>query len=95
MQYIMEIPPDRNVSQIENGIKFEEQTPSHFVKSSLSWHNGKFTNLVTFEELADDAEPGQFMLALATDPAPAGFAFVWSGPMIVSGTNTMVSGYRQ
>lgn len=95
MQYILEIPADRSLVQIENSIKFEEQSPSYFIKSSLSWHNGKFTNLVTFEELADDAEPGKFKLALATDPAPTDFALVWSGPMIVSGTNTMVSGYRQ
>ncbi|MCA2998817.1 MAG: hypothetical protein ING75_09480 [Rhodocyclaceae bacterium] len=93
--YIQEIPGERTIAQIENAIAYEEQDPAHFLKSAISYHNSKFTNLATFETLADTADPGQFKLQLASAPPPAGFAKVWEGPMIVSGTNTMVAAYRQ
>jgi len=93
--YIQEIPPDRTLIQIENSVAYEEQDPAHFLKSSLSYHNGKFTNLATFETLADTADSGEFKLLLSPAAAPAGFTKVWEGAMIVERTNTMVTAYRK
>ena len=94
-EYLVEITGSQTLSAIDSAIRFEEQSPASFVKCSISFHDGNFTNIVKFTELPDADNPKQFKLQLAATPPPAGFNVVWTGPMIVQGSNQMVTGFRK
>lgn len=92
--YLLEISGDSDLATIELQIRYEEQGPSMFLESHLSFHAGAFTNIVKFRELPASDEPREFKLLLAGSPAPTGFKPVWSGIMLVNRTNEMVVAYR-
>lgn len=92
--YLLEISGDYDLATINLHIRYEEQSPSMFLESHLSFHAGAFTNIAKFRELPANDEPREFKLLLAGDAAPAGFKSVWSGIMLVNRKNDMVTAYR-
>jgi hypothetical protein len=93
--YIVEIDGNANLQSINNAIVREEAVGAEFLRSSLSSHEGRITNLATFNDLPAGTRPSKDIeLHVQTDPAPSGKATVWSGVMLVSGANMAVVAYR-
>jgi hypothetical protein len=86
--YLVEIDGSNDLAEIEREIRFEEQSPSNFVKSSLSFHEERFTNIASFHEIPFKDTPKEFKLIPASQAAPAGFTKYWTGTMLVSGGNS-------
>lgn len=55
---------------------------------------GGVTNIATFTELAPGTLPKTIQLKLAPQPAPDQTTKVWSGAMIVAGSNVQIAAYR-
>ena len=93
--YITEIKGDNSLANITLAIAGEEATGAKFVESSISFHAGAVTNLVTFEDLPPGQRPKTpLVLAQQGAPAPPGNSTVWAGVMLVSGTNMAVVASR-
>lgn len=92
--YIVEIDGKNELQQITGQIAGEEAGGSEFVSSSISFHEGKVTNLATFKELPPGTRPKALTLVKQGTTAPANTQAVWSGVMLVSGTNTAVQACR-
>jgi hypothetical protein len=93
--YLVEIDGSNDIGEIELEIRFEEQSPSTFIKSSLSFHEQRFTNIAAFHEIGFDDTPKEFKLVPASLAAPEGFTKYWTGTMLISGSNALVSAYRK
>lgn len=93
-EYIREIsPPD--LQAFAAAVNDEEAGGSEFIKSTVSFFDSKFTNLAVFREL----EPGHVPDAEAQvvsfgATGPRNTKLVWSGAVIVGGTNMAVSVFR-
>ena len=92
--YLLEISPDSSLPQIEASVAAEEAGAVKFVSSSISFHDGRITNLATFETLPPGTVPKHLHFLKADDPAPANTTPGWAGVMVVSGTTTAVATYR-
>jgi hypothetical protein len=91
--YLVEIDPASTLAEVTNAVRFEEAGSAKFLKSDISYHNGRVTNLATFDTLPFGQIPADITFA-ATKVAAAGQAVVWAGVMVISGTNTAVSSFR-
>jgi hypothetical protein len=90
--YHMTMSGTNTLSAHLQAIRGEEALASRFIKSQLSAVDGSITNLVTFEEL--DAIPLAIKLMAHGSTAPSGSTLIWSGVMLVSGSNAVVDVYR-
>ena len=94
-EYIVEIAGNLNLAQITLAIDGEEATGSEFIKSSLSYHENKITNLATFKDLPIGHVPAQqVVLVKHGDPTPGGKKAIWAGVMLVSGNNMATTACR-
>ncbi|MEV3821286.1 hypothetical protein [Aeromonas dhakensis] len=94
-QYLVEIDGASSMAQIELAISGEEVTSAKFVKASVSFHDGRITNIVTFEELPAGTRPSSPLVLIKDgDQPPTGKVIVWAGVMLVGGTNTAVKAAR-
>lgn len=76
-------------------INDEEAGACEFVRSAISFFDSKFTNLAVFRELAPGQIPASEVQVIAFGNAqPAGTTPVWSGAVVVGGTNVAVSVFR-
>lgn len=92
--YLVEIDGKNDLQQITGQIAGEEAGGSEFVSSSISFHEGKVTNLAKFKELPPGTRPKALSLVKQGTAPPANTKVVWSGVMLVTGTNTAVQAYR-
>lgn len=92
--YLMEIDGVLPLDEIERQIAFEEASSSEFVRSSVTAHEGRLTNIATYLERLPGTIPPRARLTLDTDPPPGTLHEVWRGAMLVSGTNRMVVLWR-
>lgn len=92
--YEVEIEGKYDLVQINLQIAGEEAGASEFISSEVSIRNNRVTNLVTFRELPAGTRPKPLMVVKQGDPQPPGTKPVWSGTMVVEGTNTAVIAYR-
>ncbi|MBX3587795.1 MAG: hypothetical protein KF796_14255 [Ramlibacter sp.] len=90
--YHMTVSGSNTLAKIQNALRGEEALASEFQRSQLTAVDGTITNLVTFEEAG--AIPAALKLQAGGTAAPAGGTLVWSGVMLVSGSNAMVDVYR-
>lgn len=92
--YPVEISGEYDLEQINLQISGEEAGASEFISSSISFHEEHITNIAKFKEL----EPGTVLKKLTLvkhgEEPPADTAQIWSGVMIVSNKNEVVSAYR-
>ena len=78
-----------------DAIMDEEAGGSEFVRSTLTWFESRFTNLVLFKELPAGTLPPRAVQVLKYGSAPpANGALIWSGAIISNGTNGAVSVFR-
>jgi hypothetical protein len=92
--FIREISPP-NLQAFAAAINDEEAGGSEFVKSTVSFFDSKFTNLAVFRELEPGQAPDAEVQAVSFGTTqPANTALVWSGAVIVGGTNVAVSVFR-
>lgn len=82
----------KSLAAIQSAINGEEALASKFVKSQLTAVDGAITNLLTFRE--ETAVPKAVKLTLSSAAVPANHSLVWSGVMLVAGSNALVSLYR-
>ncbi len=93
--YMVEIKGGNSLPNIELAIAGEEASGAKFLHSTISFHGGAVTNLVTFEDLPPGQRPSRPLLLAKHDaPLPAGNATVWAGVMLVSGSNLAVIASR-
>lgn len=93
--YIVDIDGNANLQSINSAIVREEAIGAEFLRSSLSSHEGRITNLAIFNDLPAGTRPTKDIeLHAQSDPAPTGKASAWSGVMLVSGTNMAIVAYR-
>lgn len=93
--YITDVKGDNSLANIALAIAGEEATGAKFVESSISFHAGAVTNLITFEDLPPGQRPKKpLVLVKQGEPAPTGNSTVWAGVMLVSGTNMAVVASR-
>ena len=93
-EYLVKIDVQHALDQINLQVSDEEATGSEFLKSSISSHEGRVTNLATFKRRSD-AVPYAIKLLEHDAKPPEGMELVWSGAMVVKGANTTVSAYRE
>lgn len=93
--YKVEIEGKHDLQEINNQIAGEEAGASEFKSSQMLPRNNVPTNVVTFTELPAGTVPKPLKIVKQNDPQPPGTKNVWSGVMIVAGTNTAVVAYRQ
>lgn len=94
-EYLTEIKGDNSLANIELAISGEEATGAKFLRSSISFHAGVITNLVTFDDLPPGQRPTKpLILVKQGDTLPAGTAAIWGGVMLVAGTNMAVVAAR-
>lgn len=91
-KYHMTMSGTNTLSTLQQAIRGEEALASRFIKSQLSAVDGIITNLVMFEEV--DAIPSAIKLTAHGGAVPPGSTFIWSGVMLVSGSNAVVDVYR-
>ncbi|MDB5861253.1 MAG: hypothetical protein JWQ76_4942 [Ramlibacter sp.] len=91
-QYYATVDGRQNLAAIQSAIAGEEALAARFIKSQLTVVDGKITNLLTFEEV--DALPAGIHVLLHPSSKPAGTSPVWSGVMLVQGSNAVVDCYR-
>ena len=91
-KYHMTMSGSNSISTLQQAIRGEEALASRFIKSQLSAVDGTITNLVLFEEV--DAIPLALKLIPHGSAAPSGSTLIWSGVMLVSGSNAVVDVYR-
>src|SRR5262245_8941664 len=92
--YLVDIDGANNLAQINLQISGEEAGASEFQSSSILFHDGRITNIAKFRELPAGTRPKQLTLVVQGTAQPAGTKLVWSGVMVVSGTNQAVIAYR-
>lgn len=93
--YVAEVKGTLNLADITSAIVREEATGAEFQKSVVAPHEGRITNLVTFKDLPAGTRPGQdIVLKKQNEAAPQGKTTIWTGVMLVSGTNEIVVAYR-
>ena len=80
------------IGKIQSAIAGEEGLGARFLKSQLTAVDGKITNLLTFEEI--DELPDPIRVLKHPSEQPEDTTLVWSGVMLVGGSNTMVDCYR-
>ena len=93
-EYTVEIEGKYDLAQINLQISGEEAGGSEFLSSTISYHEGRVTNLAKFRELPAGTRPAQLTLIEHGGTQPQGTGLIWSGVMLVAGTNTVVSAYR-
>src|SRR5438034_64569 len=93
--YDVVIEGQHDLVQITLQIAGEEAGASEFVGSAILTQGAKANNRVTFRPLPAGTVPKDVQVVKLTDPAPPSAARIWSGAMIVSGTNTAVAVYRK
>jgi hypothetical protein len=90
--YYMTLSGAHTLAKLQQAIRGEEALASQFFKSQLSAVDGVITNLVTFQD-ANAIPPTPKLLAHGS-AAPEGSALVWSGVMLVAGSNAVVDVWR-
>lgn len=93
-EYTVEIEGKWNLQEITELISDEELSPVEFVSSSISFQEGRITNIATFKKLKRGTFANKLTLVKHGEAQPDGTVEVWSGVMIVAGTNEAVSAYR-
>ena len=88
--YDVEIEGKYSLEEITLQIAGEEAGASKFRSSQVSAGN----NIVTFRPLPAGTIPKPLKLIKQNDPKPPGTRKIWSGAMVVQGTNTVVTVYR-
>lgn len=93
--WIFELEGTMSLADIESAIANAEAGALEFVRSVLSYHENRFTNLATFKRLPAGTLPAAGLVLVKHGQAlPAGKAAVWSGVMLVSGSNMAVTACR-
>jgi hypothetical protein len=90
--YKVEIEGKYDLDEINLQIAGEEAGASKFKSSKVS--DNKKANIVTFSKLPAGTIPNPVKLIKQGDPQPPGTQKIWSGAMVVQGTNTAVTAYR-
>ncbi|RZJ26749.1 MAG: hypothetical protein EOO54_01760 [Haliea sp.] len=90
--YYMTLSGAHTLAKLQQAIRGEEALASKFVKSQLSAVDGVITNLVTFDDA--NAVPPAIKLLAHGGAAPDGSTLVWSGVMLVGGSNAVVDIWR-
>ena len=94
-EYTVEVEGINSLQNIQLAIAGEEATGAEFIRSTLSRHESKFTNLVTFNDLEPGQRPqSELVLIKQGQQAPSGKNQVWSGVLLVSGSNESIIAYR-
>ncbi len=92
--YEAEIDGKYDLTEITSAIAGEEAGGSEFGKNTVSVRKNKATNIATFHPLPAGTFPKELTVLRQGAPAPGGKIQLWSGAMIVKGTNTAVVVYR-
>ena len=92
--YDVEIEGRNDLDEINLQIAGEEAGASEFKSSRVSVRNTRATNIATFRELPPGTVPKPLKVVKQGDPQPPGTNQVWSGVMVVTGTNTAVVAFR-
>jgi hypothetical protein len=93
-EYLKKIDGKYDLEQIELQIAGEEAGASEFVSSVISLDETPVMNIVAFKALSGGIVPKKLTLVIDGDDPPDDAEEVWSGPMIVEGTNEYVYAYR-
>lgn len=84
-----------NLDDFAAAVNDEEAGGSEFVKSSISWYGGNFTNLVVFKELpSGNVPPNEVRVQKYGSPPDPETSLIWSGAIVVGGSNLAVSVFR-
>lgn len=90
--YHMTMSGTNTLAKLQAAIRGEEALASRFLRSQLTAVDGFITNLATFEDAA--AIPSAIKLQSHGSATPTGHTLIWSGVMLVGGSNTVVDIYR-
>lgn len=93
-EYLLEIEGKHDLNEINQMISGEEAGGSELISSAVLFYEGRMTNIAKFKELQPGTRPKQIALLEHGTPQPPRTQLVWSGVMLVRGTNTAVSAYR-
>lgn len=85
MEYIVNISGDNTLEDIGLMIGDEEAGRCRFLRSSVSYHDHKITNLATFEEMPS-TQPllPELVLMEGTPPASDNVKVLWAGVMLTN-----------
>lgn len=95
-EFIVEVEGSNSMDQIERAISGLEATGAEFVRSSISFHEGKITNLATFNDLLPGERPQNPLIFVEHgDSMPDGKPAIWAGVLLVAGALVAISAHRQ
>ena len=80
------------LDKLQEAIRFEEKLACQFINSQVAAVGTTITNKLTFQEV--DAIPPDIQLLTHGGAAPDGSTLVWSGVMLVGGSNAVVDIWR-
>ena len=93
--YEVKIPGNYDLNAINGMIADEEAGAQEFKSSMIGYSDNKLVNSCTFDTLPAGTIPKPLTIVEYDDSQPAGTEKVWTGAMIVKGTNTAVAAYRK
>lgn len=93
-EYLIYIPGQYDLEQINAQISGEEASFSQFVNNKISLQESKTVNVAKFRELPVGTMPDDIRLVKASEDQPHGTIPVWTGVMEVGNAAEAVSAYR-
>jgi hypothetical protein len=92
--YSVEIEGSSTLEDVNHAVRGEEAAATEFLDSTISLSNGKITNIAKFKKLPAGTIPKSAIFVEHNDARPQGTKRIWTGVMVINGTNTGVSAYR-
>ena len=93
-EYIVHIPGEYDLGQINAQILGEEASFAEFINSKISMHESQTVNTAKFRELPAGTIPEDMKLVTTSEAQPPGTVPVWTGVMVVNNEAEAVSAYR-
>jgi hypothetical protein len=93
-EYVVHIPGEYDLGQINAQILGEEASFSEFINSKISLHRSQTVNMARFRELPAGTIPDEMRLVVTSEAQPPGTVPVWTGVMVVNSEAEAVSAYR-
>ena len=93
-EYLLHIPGEYDLGQINEQILGEEASSAEFVNSKIAVHESQTVNIAKFRKLPAGTTPEDMKLVVTSEAQPPGTVPVWTGVMVVNSEAEAVSAYR-
>ena len=93
-EYVVDIPGEYDLGQINAQILGEEASSAEFINSKIAVHESQTVNMARFRKLPAGTVPDDMRLMITSEAQPPRTIPVWTGVMVVNSEAEAVSAYR-